>query len=108
MVKIGFDIKLGYLIQAVYPLVTGFTTDTVALEYTHINVRPQHLHAKMLACDCDTSRANKRIVYQVTWHTLSLVSHQECKLVVSASRPQIRPLLQSILAKKRVIILTFA
>jgi hypothetical protein len=108
VVKVGPDIKLGYLIQAVYSLVTGFTTDTVAFEYTHIKVRPQHLHAKMLACDCDTSRANKRIVDQVTRHTLSLVSHQECKLVVSASRPQIRPLLQTILAKKRVIILTFA
>ena len=108
MVKVSSYVKLCYFIEAIYSLITGFATDTVPFEYTHIKVRPQHLNAEMLACDCDTSRADKRIVDQVTRDTLSLVSHQECKFMISACRSQIRPLFQAILTEKRVVIFAFA
>jgi hypothetical protein len=71
-------------------LVICFTTDTLTSEDTLINITTENMRPKMRASQRDTSTPNKRVIDKISRLHLTLISHQESKLMVCRCGTKIR------------------
>ena len=62
----------------------------------------------MLARKSNAACAHERVVYDVTFFTVTLVGHKQSQFVVCAGRSKVGSLLQVVLAKEGIVVVVLA
>ena len=82
MLEVCEDVVFVDFFEALNPCVFGLSTDTVAFEYTHVEITAYYACVEVLASKGDTTSTDEGVVDKVSWLDFCLVCHKESDLMV--------------------------